>query len=76
MKLSELVVGQKAKILGYEGVSMGHRKKLLAMGLLPQSRVHFVRVAPFGDPMQINTSSISLALRKALGEKITVEVIA
>lgn len=76
MKLSQLRVGQKAKILGFESVSMGHRKKLLAMGLLPRTCVHFVRVAPFGDPMQINTSSISLALRKALAEKIMVEVMA
>ncbi|MCE2593484.1 ferrous iron transport protein A [Motilimonas cestriensis] len=75
MKLSELVVGQQAKIIGYEGISVGHRKKLLAMGLLPQTRIHFVRVAPFGDPLQIKTSNISLALRKTLAEKITVEVI-
>ncbi len=74
IKLSELAMGQYAKIISYQDISPGHRKKLLAMGLLPQTLIQYVRSAPLGDPMQIKATNINIALRKRLAEKIMVEV--
>lgn len=53
------------KITGYAlGISPTYRQKLLALGLLPGSSFQVIRVAPLGDPIQIETRRIQLALRR------------
>lgn len=53
------------KITGFSGeISPAWRQKLLSLGMLPGSSFRVVRVAPFGDPVQIETRRISLVLRK------------
>ncbi|HEQ1859392.1 ferrous iron transporter A [Providencia alcalifaciens] len=53
------------KILGFSPeISPAYRQKLLSLGLLPGSVFKVVRVAPFGDPVQIETHRVSLVLRK------------
>lgn len=53
------------KITGFTtGINPAYRQKLLSLGLLPGSIFRVVRVAPLGDPVQIETPRICLALRK------------
>ncbi|MGP3590538.1 ferrous iron transporter A [Vagococcus sp. WN89Y] len=53
------------KITGFsQGISPAWRQKLLSLGMLPGSSFHVVRVAPFGDPIHIETRRVSLVLRK------------
>ncbi|WP_100753101.1 FeoA family protein [Vibrio salilacus] len=73
MKLSQLQQGQKATIIGFEQLSNDVRKKLMVMGLLPQTPVRLVRRAPMGDPLQVEVRGISLAVRTNIADSIVVE---
>ena len=73
MTLSELVIGEKAKILGLSRESKAYRRKLLAMGMLPGTEFTLVRVAPLGDPVEIKVRGFSLSLRKNEAKAIRVE---
>ncbi|ALX92886.1 MULTISPECIES: ferrous iron transporter A [Serratia] len=53
------------KITGFSSeISPAYRQKLLSLGMLPGSQFDVVRVAPFGDPIEIKTRRVSLVLRK------------
>ena len=72
MTLDELPVGRSAVItaVGGEGVL---RCRLLDMGLIPQTRVHVSKVAPMGDPMELQLRGYVLTLRKEDARSITIE---
>jgi len=58
-------MGSTYRILGYKpSVNFAWRQKLLTMGMLPSAVFETVRVAPMGDPVQIRTRRISLAVRQ------------
>jgi len=58
-------MGSTYRILGYRSsVNSAWRQKLLTMGILPGATIAVVRVAPLGDPVQIRTRRVSLAVRR------------
>ncbi len=73
MKLSQLQLGQVATITGFSELSNDVRKKLMVMGLLPQTPVTLIRKAPMGDPLQVEVRGVSLAVRVNIADAITVE---
>jgi len=62
--LADIAVGEKGTIVGFEKGSQQYRKKLLAMGLIKGTEFEVSRVAPMGDPVEINVRDYSLSLRK------------
>ncbi|WP_045048672.1 ferrous iron transporter A [Rouxiella chamberiensis] len=53
------------KIIGFSrDISPSYRQKLLSLGMLPGAVFNVMRVAPFGDPLHIETCRTQLALRK------------
>ncbi len=50
-------------------------RRLLEMGLLPGTEVSVVRVAPFGDPMELRVREYSLSLRRSEAQLIEIETI-
>ncbi|MDN3610633.1 ferrous iron transport protein A [Vibrio ostreicida] len=74
MKLSQLNHGQKATITGFSGLSSDVRKKLMVMGLLPDTPVTLIRKAPMGDPLQVEVRGVSLAVRTNIANAVNVEV--
>nr|WP_159567069.1 ferrous iron transporter A [Budvicia diplopodorum] len=53
------------KIVGFTPeINPAYRQKLLSLGMLPGSIFRVIRVAPLGDPIQIETPRICLVLRK------------
>lgn len=50
------------------------RKRLLEMGLTPDTEFEVVRAAPFGDPIEIKIRGYNLSLRKSEAAHIEVEV--
>lgn len=74
MKLSELSPGQSATIKGITGLENDVRKKLMIMGLLPNTPVTVVRKAPMGDPLQVEVRGVSVALRINIADSVQVEV--
>jgi ferrous iron transport protein A len=71
--LSELKIGDRAKVAGYTETGKGYRSKLLAMGLTPGAEIGITRVAPLGDPVEIRVRGSSLSLRKEEAAALTVE---
>lgn len=70
--LDLLKVGQKARIVGLSDVNPSLRRRLLDMGLTPQTKVKVIRFAPLQDPMEIEVRDYALTLRKADAKMIEV----
>lgn len=73
MKLSDLSEGQTAEIRSFKKLPVEVRKRLMIMGLLPNTRVTLMRRAPMGDPLQIEVRGVSLAVRERIASSIEVE---
>lgn len=71
VNLSELQVGQTAKILSVDGEG-ALRRRFLEMGLTPNTSVTVQKIAPFGDPIQITLRGYELTLRIDDAKKIQV----
>lgn len=71
MALHRLSVGQSGVIEGYE-VEDDCVLKLSEMGLIPGQPVKILKVAPLGDPMEIEIMHYRLCLRKREAAKIRV----
>lgn len=73
--LDQVTAGQKVRIVGFAAVETNFRRKLLALGLMPGAEVEVRRVAPLGDPMQIQLRGASVSLRKQEAAIIEVETL-
>ena len=72
MKLSELKIGQKCKVVSVGGHG-ALRQHFLDMGVIPSTQVRVVKFAPMGDPMQIRVHGYELTLRLSDAAEIEVE---
>lgn len=73
--LSELEVGQKSKVLKLNEENKAIRRHLLDMGITRGVEITIKKVAPMGDPIDIQLRDYELCLRKEDLSKIEVEVI-
>ena len=73
--LSDLVVGQKAKILKLNETDKAIRRHLLDMGIVRGTIVTVKKFAPMGDPIDIKLRDYELCICKNDLNKIEVEVI-
>lgn len=64
MKLNELPIGKSATVCSIGGEA-ALRQHLLDMGIIPGAEVTMVKLAPMGDPMQIEIHGYELTLRIA-----------
>lgn len=73
MTLNEVPIGKEAivKSVGGEGAL---RCRLLDMGIIPKTRIKVRKVAPLGDPIEIQLRSYELTIRLEEAEKIDVEM--
>lgn len=71
MTLDHLKTGQKGIItfVGGEGLL---RRRLLDMGLTPKTKVLVRKIAPMGDPIEINLRGYELTLRLEDAKKIEI----
>ncbi|MCE0494561.1 FeoA family protein [Vibrio salinus] len=75
MKLSHLKSGQSGSIVAFNSLSNDVRKRLMIMGLLPNTEVTVIRRAPMGDPLQLEVRGVSIAVRESIAASIEVEVV-
>jgi ferrous iron transport protein A len=75
MQLSELSIGQTARITSLTGGDKAYRQRLIAMGLIPGTELTLIRMAPFGDPIEIQLRGINLTLRKHEAHVLQLEVV-
>ncbi len=73
LTLDKLRVGEtgRIKLLGGEGKL---RRRLLDMGITPNTEVYLRKKAPLGDPIEITIRGYELTLLKKEAELISVEV--
>jgi ferrous iron transport protein A len=72
--LKNLKPGQSGSV-----ISIGNKgpikRRLMDMGVTPGAALKVVKVAPLGDPIEINIRGYELSLRKYEAEQILVSVI-
>ncbi|MBN2689744.1 MAG: ferrous iron transport protein A [Gammaproteobacteria bacterium] len=73
MTLKDLAVGDKLRIVGFKNSNREYRRKLLIMGLTPGTEFTLTRVAPLGDPIEINVRGSSIILRKREADILKLE---
>ncbi len=71
-KVKELSVGDRAEIVGYEKGEGGYRQKLLSMGLTRGTPFTLKKIAPMGDPIDIEVRGYQLTLRKAEADTLKI----
>ena len=74
MTLDQLKVGSSA-IISAVGGSGALRCRLLGLGLIPRTRVTLQKIAPMGDPIEIQVRGYELTLRVEEARKIEVEAV-
>ena len=75
MTLKELEVGKSAVICSVGGTG-ALRQHFLDMGMIPGAEVTVVKLAPMGDPMELQIHGYELTLRLAEADQIEIEQIA
>lgn len=70
--LGELKTGETGRVVAFRKSGGAYRRKLLAMGLTPGVQFNVCRVAPLGDPIQLQVRGFQLSIRR--DEASSVEV--
>ena len=70
--LKEVQCGQTVKVKKIEGAG-AVRRRIMDMGITKGSEIYVRKVAPLGDPIEINIRGYELTLRKYDAEMIVVE---
>ena len=74
MRLAEVGVGRRAKVVSVDGDDeIGVR--LLEMGLTPGVEVRLLGVAPLGDPLEFEVRGYRLSVRKSEANRVVVEAV-
>ncbi len=74
--IKDLRIGETAIIKNYsESTDNEYKAKLLRMGLIKNTKLKVVRVAPLGDPIEISINNYHIMLRKEEAKCVEVEVI-
>jgi ferrous iron transport protein A len=73
MNLAKLEPGARGRITAIGAIGP-LKRRLMDMGVLVGEEVRVDKVAPLGDPIEVNIKGYSLSLRKKEAEGIIVEV--
>ena len=70
--LRDVKVGETAKVVKLHGEG-AVKRRIMDMGLTKGVEVYVRKLAPLGDPIEVNVRNYELSLRKADAEQIEVE---
>ena len=70
--LREIKPGQSATVVKLHG-ERAVKRRIMDMGITKGTEVYVRKVAPLGDPIEVNVRSYELSLRKADCEMIEVQ---
>lgn len=71
MTLKDLKPGQSGKVTGI-GEKGPMRRRIMDMGVTPGATIKVIKVAPLGDPIEVNIRGYELSLRKDEAEQIQI----
>ena len=69
--LKDVKVGETATVVKLHGEG-ATKRRIMDMGITKDVEIHVRKVAPLGDPMELNVRGYELSVRKADAEKIEV----
>ena len=69
--LKDVKVGETATVVKLHGEG-ATKRRIMDMGITKGVEIHVRKVAPLGDPMELNVRGYELSVRKADAEKIEV----
>lgn len=70
--LKDVKVGQNATVVKLHGEG-AVKRRIMDMGITRGVEIHVRKVAPLGDPIELNVRGYELSVRKADAEMIEVE---
>ena len=70
--LKDVKVGQNATVVKLHGAG-AVKRRIMDMGITRGVEIHVRKVAPLGDPMELNVRGYELSVRKADAEMIEVQ---
>ena len=70
--LREVKIGETVQVVKLHGEG-AVKRRIMDMGITKGVEVHVRKVAPLGDPVEINVRGYELSLRKADAEMIEVQ---
>lgn len=71
--VNDLKPGQLGTVLKIE-CDETLRRRIVDMGITPGAPIIMKRIAPFGDPIQINVRGYDLSIRKAEANNIKINI--
>lgn len=72
MTLKDVKVGQSVTVVKLHGQG-AVKRRIMDMGITKGTELYVRKVAPLGDPMELNVRGYELSVRKADAEMIEVE---
>ena len=70
--LRDAKVGETVKVVRLNG-SGAIKRRIMDMGITKGVEIYVLKVAPLGDPVEINLRGYELSLRKADAEMVEIE---
>lgn len=74
LRLNQVRVGRTVRVVRVHGEG-ALRQRILDMGLTKNAEVKVLKMAPFGDPIEMEVRGFELSLRKAEAACVEVESI-
>lgn len=75
LTIGDLKPGDTARVVGFAESAPEYRQKLLAFGLTRHVILEVIKMAPLGDPMEVQLRNFRLSLRKSEASSVLVEII-
>lgn len=72
MTLNELEIGKQATIIKLQGEG-ALKRRIMDMGLTKGTTLLIRKIAPLGDPIELNVRGYELSIRKSDAQNIEVE---
>ena len=70
--LRDVPIGETAKVIRLHGEG-AVKRRIMDMGITREIEVYVRKVAPLGDPIEVNVRGYELSIRKADAEMVEVE---
>lgn len=64
MQITELVKGDRVRLIDFGKTDLLYRRRLLSLGITRGVELVVIRVAPLGCPIQVEVRGTALTLRK------------
>ena len=71
--LSELAVGQAGVVLGFK-YENNMTDRLMQLGIIEGVQIEVIRVAPSGDPIELDIAGYALSMRKTDAEIVVIQL--